>query len=51
MPADAFFFFIAAHDHGHRVPADDALDAAFDLAVAGKCRLFFFGNGIDIRSV
>ena len=40
---------IRLHHHRHRVPADDALDAAFDVAVAGKCRLLLRRNRVDVR--
>ena len=49
MPADAAAELVGADDHRHGVPADDALDAAFDLAVAGVCGLEFDRNGVDIR--
>ena len=35
VSADAGALLVRADDHHHRVPADDALDAAFQLAVAG----------------
>ena len=49
VPADARMFLIRSHDHRHRIPADDALDAAFDFSVAGIDRLLIGGNAIDIR--
>ena len=49
MPADAAAELVRADDHRHGVPADDALDAAFDLAVAGVFGLEFDRNGVDIR--
>ena len=36
-------------DHGHGVPAHNALDAAFDIAVTRILRLFFRPDGIDVR--
>src|SRR5690606_7824374 len=33
--ADAVGRLVGAHDHGHGVPADNALDPPFDLTVAG----------------
>ena len=48
VAADAFLHLVGAHDHRHRVPADDALDAAFDLVVAGKRRLAVGGDGVDV---
>ena len=40
---------IGLDDHGHGVPTDDALDAAFDFAIAGKRGLVGRGNGVDVR--
>ena len=37
--------------HRHRVPADDALDAALDVAVARKWRLLLRRNRVDVRRV
>ena len=48
MPADAAAELVRADDHRHGVPADDALDAAFDLAVARILGLEFDRNGVDI---
>ena len=42
---------IGLDHHRHRVPADVALDAALDLAVAGKRRLLLRRNGVDVRRV
>ena len=39
VPADAFLNFVGADDHRQRVPANQALDAAFHLLAAGKRRL------------
>ena len=39
VPADAVRVAVGAHDHRHRVPADEALDAALDLPAAGERRL------------
>jgi hypothetical protein len=39
---------VGAHDHGHGVPADDALDTALDLAAARKYRLALHRYGVDI---
>src|SRR5208337_3818001 len=50
MPADAAAGLVRANDHCHGVPANDALDAALDLAVAGIRRLKLDWNGIDVRS-
>src|SRR6185437_8250834 len=38
VPADVGVFVRLEH-HGHGVPTDETLDAAFDLAVAGEGRL------------
>src|SRR5450432_439939 len=40
VAADAGIFLVLAMHHGHRVPADQALDAALQFAVAG-IRYFF----------
>ena len=40
---------IGLHHHRHRVPADDALDAAFDVAVARIRRLLVGRDGVDVR--
>ena len=39
VAADGAVFLVGPDDHRHRVPADDALDAAFDFAIAGVDRL------------
>ena len=44
VPADAVFRLVRLDDHRQRVPADQALDAAFDLAAAGERRLL--GGGM-----
>lgn len=38
------------YDHGHRVPADNRANLAFDLAVTRIARLSIDGNRINIRS-
>src|SRR5205823_2367659 len=38
-------------DHGHGVPADQALDAPLDVAVAGEGRLLAGGDGVDVGGV
>ena len=48
VPADAVALLVRPHDHRHRVPADDALDAALDLAVAGIVGLLVDGNRVDV---
>ena len=51
VPADAFLLAVGAHDHRHGIPADDALDAALDLAVAGVGRLFVGRDRVDVGRV
>ncbi len=51
MPADPFEVLVRPHDHRHGVPANDAFDAALDLAIARIGRLFVEGNRIDVRRV
>ncbi len=51
MTADPGFLPVGTHDHGHGVPADNRLDASFDLAVAGINRLFVSGDRIDVGRV
>ena len=46
MPSD---IAVRAHDHRHRVPADEALDPALDLLAAGKRRFLFGPHGVDVR--
>src|SRR5688572_23871548 len=51
VAADAFLELVRLDDHRQRVPADEALDAALDLAATGKRRLLAGGDGIDVRGV
>lgn len=51
MPAQAGIAAIGPYDHRHGIPANDALDAAFDFAAAGKYRLALNGNGIDVGGI
>src|SRR5450759_2937697 len=51
MAADAGVLLVLAMNHGERVPADEALDAAFDDTIAGIGDLFIFTNGVDVRRV
>ena len=51
MPADARMIAVGPHHHRHRVPADDALQPAFDLPVAGKPRLIIDRDGVDVRRI
>jgi hypothetical protein len=48
VAADPVRLAIAAHDHGQRVPPDEALDAALDLAVAGKRHLLGDRDRVDV---
>ena len=49
-PMPGSFLFWPMH-HGHGVPADQALDAALQHAIAGIRHFFFHGNGIDVRGI
>ena len=51
VPAETIGLAVGSHDHGHRVPANDALDTAFDLAVAGIRWLLVDRDRVDIRRV
>ena len=51
VPADPALVAVGAHDHRHRVPADDALDAALDLALSGKTRLVGTTDRVEVRRV
>ena len=51
VAADAVLDAIRAHDHGHRVPAHQALDPALDLAAAGVRHFLGRVNGIDVWRV
>ena len=51
VSADTRFGVVAAHDHRHRVPADDTFDLALKVTVAGIERLFALGDRIDIRRI
>ena len=48
VAANARQLFVGAHDHRHRIPAIDRLDAAFDLAVTRVGRLMLRGNRVDV---
>jgi hypothetical protein len=39
---------VGAHDHGHGVPADQALDAPLDLLAAGQRRLVLGADRVDV---
>jgi hypothetical protein len=51
VTADAVFNTIGAHDHGHRVPAHETLDAALDLTAAGIRHLLVGVDGVDVGRV
>ena len=51
VAADAVFDAVGAHDHRHRVPAHEALDAALDLAAAGIRHLLVGVDGVDVGRV
>ena len=51
VTADAGIFRVGPRDHGHRVPANDALDPPLDLDIAGIARLFVGRNRVDVRSI
>ena len=42
---------VGPHDHGHGVPADDALDSPFNLPAAGEYCLAIDGDGIDVGRI
>ena len=48
VAADAVGRAVGAHDHRHRVPADEALDAALDLVAAGERRLLLGTDRVDV---
>ncbi len=51
VAADAVFVTVGAHHHGHGVPADQALDAALDLAAARVGHLLVGVDGVDVGGV
>jgi len=51
VPPDAAFLAVGSHHHGHGVPADQALDAPFDLAAAGEGKLLFSRDGVDVGRI
>ena len=51
MTADVVLDAVSAHNHGQRVPADEALDAPLQLLVTGEKRFEARRNGVGIRSV
>src|SRR5216683_6689184 len=51
MAADVVLDAVCAHDHGQRVPANKALDAALQFLVARKKWFESRRNGVGIRRV
>jgi len=50
IAANAGVVLVGAHHHGHRVPADEALDPPLNGPVAGIRDFFVHRNRVDIRS-
>ena len=50
MAADVGFL-VGAHDHGHGVPADVAVNLDFHVRIAGVFRLLIGGNGVDVFGI
>ena len=50
VSANAFLDLVGAHDHGKRIPADQALDAALHFLTAGDGSLRFGIDGVLVRS-
>ena len=51
VTADAVLELVGLDDHRQRVPSDQALDAALDLAAARERRLIGGGNRVDVGRV
>ena len=51
VAADVVLDAIGAYDHGERVPANQALDAALEFLIAGEKRLKAGGNGVGVGRV
>ena len=51
VAADAGIVLVLPHHHGHRVPANQALDAALHRAIAGIGDFLFGADGVDVRRV
>src|SRR6266851_4927973 len=51
VAADVVLHAIGAHHHGQRIPANQALDAAFEFLIAGEKRLQAVGNGVGVRRI
>ena len=51
VTADARMFFVGPHHHRHRIPANDALDAAFQFPVPRILRLLVGRNAVDVGRI
>jgi len=51
VAADAGLFAVGPNDHGHGVPADDALDPALDSSMTREAWLAALGNRVDVGRV
>ncbi len=51
VPADTVELLVGPHDHRHGIPADDALDAPFQLTVTRIRRLLLHGNRVDVGRI
>ena len=51
VAADTVVHPVGANHHRQSIPANQALDPAFDFLVARKNRLFVGRNGVDVRSI
>ncbi len=51
VAADAGILLVLPMHHGHRVPADQALDAPLQLTIAGIGNFFLDRNGVDVGRV
>ena len=51
VAADSVEVAIGPHDHRHSVPANDAFDPSLDIAIAGKDRLIFGRDRVDVRRI
>src|SRR4051812_8002859 len=48
VATDARIFLVLVMYHRHRVPADESLNAPFNVTIAGVGKLFFNRNGIAV---
>ena len=51
VAADAGVLAVGVHHHRHRVPADDRADLPLQSVIAGRARLLFDGNGVDVGGI